>query len=116
MQEEENKEKGLETHTIAFMISVAGFFDVLQWAMAFLFMDWLVSIFAYLTFFVWLKIHGISFMKPKRLLAGGTSMLFEIIPFVAALPALTAAVAIITLDTKLKKVLPLPTGGSKKVA
>jgi len=106
MQEEENKEKGLGNPTIILMFVVAIFFDVTQWLLAFIFMDWLLSIFAYLTFFIWFKIKGISFMKPKRLFVAGTSFLLEIIPFIAALPALTAAVVITALDSKTKKIAP----------
>ena len=99
-------QKELSSETIALMISTALFFDVLQWAFAFIFMDWLVSIFAYMTFFLWFLLHGIKFSNPKRLLVAGTSMLIEIIPFVAALLSLTGAVTVIALDTKIKKHLP----------
>ena len=103
---EERNEKELKNHTIVFMVIVAIFFDMLQWLLAFVFMDWLVSIFAYLTFFVWFRTYHISFMKPKRVAIAGISFLLEIIPFVAMLPALTGAVVMIALDTKVKKVLP----------
>ncbi len=102
----QEKEQGLGNPTIIFMFVVAIFFDVTQWLLAFIFMDWLVSIFAYLTFFLWFKLKGISFMKPKRLVVAGTSFLLEIIPFVAALPALTGAVVITALDSKIKKIVP----------
>lgn len=104
--QEEKQEGGLGNSTIIFMMTVAIFFDVMQWLLAFILMDWLVSIFAYLTFFLWFKIKGISFMKPRRLLVAGTSFILEIIPFVAALPALTGAVVITALDAKIKKVAP----------
>ena len=104
--QEEKKEKGLGNPTIIFMVAVAVFFDITPWLLVFVFMDWLVSIFAYLTFFLWFKIQGVSFMKPKRILAFGTSFLLEIIPFVAALPALTGAVIITAIDSKIKKVVP----------
>ena len=103
---EDNKEKELKSHTIVFMAVVAIFFDVLQWLMAFLFMDWLVGIFAYLTFFVWFKIYGINLIKAKRLAVAGTSFILEIIPIVATLPALTAAVITVALDAKVKKIAP----------
>lgn len=115
-EEQRPKEIALESHTIALMISTAAFFDVLQWVMAFILMDWLISIFAYLTFFVWFAVYKIKFTSPKRFLTAGTSMLLEIIPFVAALPALTVAVTIISLDTKIKKIAHLPTLGQDKAA
>lgn len=103
---EEKKEKTLGNSTIIFMFAVAVFFDITQWLLAFIFMDWLVSIFAYLTFFLWFKLKGISFMKPKRLIVAGTSFFLEIMPLVAALPALTGAVVITALDSKIKKIVP----------
>ena len=103
--EENNKEKELKSHTVALMICVAIFFDVLQGLLAYIFMDWLVSFFAYLTFFVWFKLHGIKLMKPKRFIMSASSLLLEIFPFVASLPALTGMVVFITLDTKAKKIV-----------
>ena len=103
---EEKKETGLKNHTIVFMVVVALFYDALQWLLAFIFMDWLVSIFAYLTFFLWFRLNGISFMKPKRLLTAGGSFVLEIFPWVATLPALTGAVIFIALDSKIKKIAP----------
>ena len=103
---EENKEKGLKNHTIALMICVALFFDLLQWLLAFVFMDWLAGFFAFLTFYVWFKMHGMGFMRPKRLAAMGGAGLIEIVPLLSALPAWTGAVTYLALDSKIKKVLP----------
>jgi len=102
----EEKEKGLENHTIVFMIVVALFYDALQLALAFAFMDWLVGIFAFLTFYVWFKMKGMSFMKPKRALVMGGGFIIEIIPVLSILPAWTLAVTILALDSKIKKVVP----------
>ena len=110
--EESKKEKELKTHTIVLMVVVALFFDVLQWLLAFIFMDWLAGFYAFLTFFVWFKLHGITFMKPKRALTMGAAGLIEIIPWLAALPAWTAAVIIIALDTKIKKIISNVPGGA----
>ena len=101
-----SKEKEIKSHTIVLMICTALFFDVLQWVLAFVFMDWLVSIFAYLTFFLWFKINGVSFTKPKRLATAGSTILLESFPIIASLPALTAGVVITALDTKVKKLAP----------
>ncbi len=45
------------------MIGTAIFFSALQWLLAFIFMGWLVAIYAYLTFFVWYKIRGVMFLE-----------------------------------------------------
>lgn len=107
------------------MISVAFFYDVLQWLLTFILMGWLVGIFAGLTFYVWFKLRGLSFMKPKRFFTFGTVSIIEMFPFLplSALPAWTAAIVILALDSKIKKVLPpsvqkavSSTPGLKKVA
>lgn len=105
--ESEEQNQGLQKTTIALMIGTALFFDVLQWLMAFLFMDWVVGIFAGLTFYLWFKIHGISFMKPKRLFAFWGAGLIESIPvistFISWIPAWTLAVIVLSLDAKAKE-------------
>ena len=109
------EKKGLDNTTIALMISVAVFYDILQWLLVFLFMDWLVSIFALMTFYVWFKRHGISFATPKRATTFVSATAIESVPiistFLSWLPAWTAAVTIIALDTKVKKVLGQIPGG-----
>ena len=104
--QEENKEKGLKSTTVVLMIAVALFFDALQALLTFIFMGWLAGIFAGLTFYLWFKIHGISFMKPKRLMAFGGASLIEIIPFLSALPAWTFAVSYLAISSKLKSIIP----------
>ena len=96
------------------MIGVALFFDFLQFILGFVYMGWLVGIFAGLTFWLWFKMKGISFMKPKRFAAFGGASLLEIIPipFVASLPAWTAAVAYLALESKIKKVVAAVPGGN----
>ena len=102
------EKKGLNNVTVALMVSAALFFDALQWLLTFIFMGWLVGIFAALTFYLWFKMHGISFMKTKRLLTFGGASFIEIvpIPFLSALPAWTAAVVYLALDSKIKKIAP----------
>jgi hypothetical protein len=117
MEKQENeqnnkKDKELKSTTIALMICTAIFFDILQWFLAFIFMDWLAGIYAFLTFYVWFKVHGIKFAKPKRALALGGAGLIEMIPIFSALPAWTAAVSYIALDTKIKKVIGSVPGGN----
>ena len=102
------EKKGLNNTTIVLMVAVALFYDVLQWFLAFIFMGWLVGIFAGLTFYVWFKIRGMSFMKPKRFAIFGTGSVIEMFPLIplSALPAWTAAIVILALDSKVKKIAP----------
>ena len=103
----QDEKKGLNNTTIALMISVAIFYDTLQWLLTFIFMGWLVSIFAGLTFYVWFKTKGMSFMKPKRFATFGGSFIIELIPVVGdILPAWTAAITYLALDSKIKKIAP----------
>ena len=108
----QGEKKGLNNTTIALMISVALFFDALQWLLAFIFMGWLVTIFAGLTFYVWFKIRGMSFMKPKRFATFGGSFIVELIPVIGdVLPTWTASITYLALDSKIKKVLSQVPGG-----
>ena len=102
----EQETKGLNNTTIKLMIVVALFFDALGALLELVAMYWLVSIFYLLTFFLWFRLHGISFWKPKRFLVMGGSLIIELIPLVNLLPAMTLAVAVVALDSKIKKVLP----------
>ena len=112
MQEDNNK--GLGNRTLVFMLVVAIFFDILQWLLVFIFMGWLVGIFAGLTFYVWFKMRGQSFMKPKRFLTFGGTFIIEAIPVISSLPAWTAAITILALDSKIKKIIPKPLQGVSK--
>ena len=101
------EKRGLSNTTIVLMVSVALFYDVLQWLLGFLFMGWLVSIVAWMTFYVWFKIRGLSFMKPKRFATFGGSFIIEMIPIVGdILPTWTAAITYLALDSKVKKITP----------
>lgn len=101
------EKKGLNNTTIVLMVSVALFYDALQWLLGWIFMGWLVSIFAWLTFYVWFKTRGMSFMTPKRLATFGGSFIIELIPIVGdVLPTWTAAITYLALDSKIKKVAP----------
>lgn len=102
----QEKHEGLENHTIGLMIGTALFFDALQALVAsWVVMDWLVGIFGLMTINLWFLMKGIPILTKKRMAAMGGSVLIEMIPFVAALPALTAAVTIVVLDTKAKKIM-----------
>ena len=103
-----NESKPLSTSTAVFMIAVAVFFDFLQFILGFIYLGWAAGIFAGLTFYVWFKKHGISFMNWKRFTIFGGASLIEMIPIplLADLPAWTAAVAYLALQSK----LPISTG------
>ncbi|MDO8569321.1 MAG: hypothetical protein Q7R89_00840 [bacterium] len=105
------EKKGLDNTTIALMICTALFYDALQILLAFLFIGWVVGIFAFLTFYVWFKLRGLNFMKPKRFLTFGITSVIEMLPSLliplSALPTWTAAITYLALDSKLKKVVPV---------
>ncbi len=114
MEEEQNtgkKERGsneLKITTVILMIATAFFFDVLQFILSFIFLGWAVGIFAGLTFYVWFKLYNISFMTPKRFATFGGASLLEMfpIPFMAALPAWTAAISYLALTKKAQDLIP----------
>lgn len=101
----QEQEKGLQTHTIAFMIGTALFFDLLQFLLSFVFMGWLVGFFAGLTFWWWFRQHGISFNKASRWGSFAFVYIIEIIPVLGDLPAWTAEVAWLALSSKAKEVV-----------
>ena len=103
---EEAGSKGLSSTTIAFMVGVALFYDVLQILLDLLAVGWIITPIAYLTFIVWFKIHRLSFLSLKRAPTLGVGALLEI--FSAGLiPAITFTVLRIALDQKLKKLTPV---------
>lgn len=104
-----NNKKSLKSWEIAFMVIVALFFDAIQWLLAFILMDWIVSIYAFLTFYIWFKIKGMSFMRPKRILTMGGSLIVELVPILSTLPTWTFAVVVLVADMKAKEVLSSPT-------
>ncbi len=85
------------------MVVTALFFDVLQWAATFVFLHWAVTIFAYMTFGLWFFIKGIKLLTSRRIATVGGTLIIEIAPFIAALPAITAMVVITILDAKARQ-------------
>ena len=102
-EEQEQEKKGLKSTTISLMIGTALFFDALQWLLAFIFMDWAVTMFAYMTFWVWFITKGIRLLTPKRFAIQTGTLLIEVVPFIAALPAISCMVMLTIFDTKLKE-------------
>lgn len=99
-------QEGLSNTTIALMVSTGVLFDTIQWLLAFIFMDWLVGIFAFLTFYVWFRTKGMKFNTFKRAGTLSTALFIEIIPWLSLLPAWTASIVVLALDSKIKKILP----------
>jgi hypothetical protein len=98
-------EKDLKKHTVVLMIVTALFFDLLQWLLAFVVMDWLVGIVACPVFVVWFWFYGVKFVSPKRLATLGGTFIIEAIPLLSTLPVWTGAVVVIILDHKAKRLL-----------
>jgi len=98
--------KGLDNTTIALMVSVALFYDALQVLLALVFMGWIISILALLTFYLWFKMRGLNFVRPKRAALLGGGFIIELIPLINILPAWTFAIVFLALDSKIKKIVP----------
>jgi len=60
----------------------------------------LIDVWAFLTFYIWFKLQGVSFVNPKRGITMGGAVLIEIIPILNALPAWTLAVVILFITTR----------------
>ena len=105
----ENKNGKIDNITAVLMIGVALLIDSIQLVLTIfgigLFINWLISILAWLTFFLWFVLNGVSFMKKPKLfftLSGGG--LVETIPILplSALPGWTATIITIIFMTKVK--------------
>ena len=70
-----------------------------------------LTIWAWLTFYLWFKLHGVSFMQPKRFAIMGLAGLADTI--VSALPAWIAAVVLIIATTRAEELLEKIPGGEK---
>jgi hypothetical protein len=101
----DGKEKGLQSHTIAFMIMTALFFDFLQFLLSFIWMGWLVGLFAGFTFWWWFRQHGISFSKPSQWGSFALAFIIEVIPVVGDLPAWTLEVGYLAISSKAKEIV-----------
>lgn len=94
------------------MYVVAGLFDLMQFGLNFIpvmgnFLAFLLSIFAWLTFYTWFKIYNISIFSPLNILLGIT----EAIPILNDLPAFLGLVVKNMIDIKKQKVLSYIPGG-----
>ncbi len=62
-----------------------------------------LTIWAWLTFYVWFKLHGVSFMQPKRFAIMSICGFADVV--MNALPAWIAAVALLILTTRADELL-----------
>lgn len=79
-----------------FMIGVALVYDLIQIGLEVIMLgfgwtvNWVINIYAMLTFWFWFKLKGVSFVNPKRALFGSASIVIKFIPWLDALPTWTA--------------------------
>lgn len=107
MEKEQNKFSNI---TIFLMIFTALCFDGIQTLVGWIpvfgnVLAGLLSIFVFLTFFLWFKIHGITMTTPKRLTAMLGGGVVEIIPFINILPAWTCVVIYLIGTTKIRELV-----------
>jgi|GEM_PF-2901203 len=88
------------------MLGVALFYDFMQIKVSLMHtlpfvgnvIAWLgttiIDLYALLTFFVWFKVHDVSFANPKRGLTMAGALIVELVPILNAVPAWTLAVII----------------------
>lgn len=102
------KEPKLSEITIFLMIFTALCFDGGQMVVGWIpvlgnIIAGVVDLFAFMTFFVWFKMHGIQMMTPKRLSSMLGAGVIEMIPFLNILPAWTLAVVYLIGTTKIQE-------------
>lgn len=121
---DEEKRQRIGNMQGALMIAVAATVDGIQFLLNFIpFVGWiftaLISIFAWLTFFVWFKFNGVGFLEGKAAvlkfsLIFGVSIL-EIIPVLNDLPAWIAYIVLMILIVRAEDVMYNKIGGIKKM-
>lgn len=95
----------LKDVTIFLMIGTALFFDFFQTVVGWIpfvgnVAAMIVSGFAFMTFFLWFYLNGISMITPKRLLAMIGGGIIEMIPYINILPGWTLTVVFLIGTTK----------------
>jgi hypothetical protein len=104
-QQPEEKKERITKITAAFMIITAASIDIFEAVLDVLIigevLSPIISICADIGFWIWFKIHGVSFTKnPKNFTAMGVQALVGILPGVDILPELTVGVVVIVLATR----------------
>ena len=94
-----------------FLILVALLFDGVQVLLTLIVigvvLNWIVSLWAAMTFFVWLKMLGISYWEGngiRKLLTFISTIFVEMIPIISAIPAWTLFVVLIIIFEYMEKV------------
>lgn len=112
--------------TATLMVSVALFYDLVQALFDLLHIipvvgnviatvvTALLSVVAWLTFYVWFKMHGVHFHTAKRAVTMGAGFLIELIPVLNILPAWTLAVILIFMTARMPKIVQTVASGAKK--
>ncbi len=62
----------------------------------------IIGFIAYLIFWLWFTLKGVSLMRPKRAAAMGTGFLISLIPILNMLPEITISVVITIASTRVK--------------
>ncbi len=98
--------------TMFLMLFVAILYDFAQLIVNFVplagqILSFIITIFAFLTFFLWFKFYGRSFTSPKRALAMGAGVVIEIIPILSVLPGWTVSVIFLIGIEKIQKTIPV---------
>jgi len=112
------EQKEIGSATAFLMIFVALIYDLFQLIINLIpiagqILSFVITIFAFLTFYLWFKIYGRSFVSPKRAMAMGAGVIIEIIPIISILPGWTVAVILLIGIEKLEKITSLVPGGNK---
>ena len=118
------EEKEIKDVTMFLMIGTALFFDVVQIVIGWIpvfgnVLSMCVSLFAFMSFFLWFYMYGIRMITPKRLFTMIGAGIIEMIPYVDLLPAWTLTVIFLIGTTKVKKLAEKHPGlasGALKVA
>ncbi len=97
-------EQRINNVTAILMIITALAYDAAQAFLDFILIglavNWILDIWAWLTFYIWFKIKGVGFANPKRAVSLNGGFIIELIPAVNALPVWTAAVIILVITVK----------------
>lgn len=120
-EESDNSETALTRTTIFFMITVAAIIDIVQMVLLYFaigaVLNTFIGMFAGFIFWIWFKMHDVSFVTPKQMMAMGGGFFAELIPGLDALPAWTGAVVYVIMTHKaLEAAEKLPGGKVARVA
>lgn len=107
------------------MIVVAFIYDATQAGIEFSMfgfgftVNWIISVWAWLTFYTWFKIYGVSFLNPRRGAVLNVGFLLEIFPWLAVIPSWTLTVLLLVLSVRaedfVKQVAPAITAVAKTI-